>query len=194
VSISFSELLCGYKESEIPAEHLANLKTLHEKINVLREKFGKPLKVSNAYRSREHHLAIYKKKGITDEKLIPMKSKHLYGQAVDLAGANIKEFQKWMLANTKLLEELGRYLSHCHMVSLPVSCPDKWQKVFSTMKYVRIWKNGDIDIATVIYICQGDINFEALYFDTQDSHNFTWRLDEFLEIWTPLTPLMEALL
>jgi hypothetical protein len=110
MSISFSELLCGYKESEIPAEHLANLKTLHEKISVLREKFGKPLTVSNAYRSKEHHLKVYAQKGITDEKLIPMKSKHLTGNSVDLSGPNTKEFQKWLLKNTNLLEELDLYL------------------------------------------------------------------------------------
>jgi hypothetical protein len=55
-----------------------------------------------------------------------MGSKHLSGQAVDLAGPNIKEFQKWMLANTKLLEELGIYCEdfsatttwcHCQLVA-----------------------------------------------------------------------------
>jgi uncharacterized protein YcbK (DUF882 family) len=107
LSISFTELLCGYEEDDIPADHLANLRKLHEKINILRERFGKPLSVSNAYRSKEHHLKIYAKKGITDEKLIPMKSSHLTGQAVDLAGPNVKAFQKWLLANEELLGDLG---------------------------------------------------------------------------------------
>jgi uncharacterized protein YcbK (DUF882 family) len=109
MSISWDELLCGYEEDDITADHLANLKTLHEKINTLREKFGKPLSVSNAYRSKAHHLAIYKKKGITDEKKIPMKSHHLYGEAVDLAGPNVKAFKKWLLENEELLEEQGLY-------------------------------------------------------------------------------------
>jgi hypothetical protein len=107
--ISFTELLCGYKESEIPAPHLENLKTLHEKISTLREKFGKPLTVSNAYRSKAHHLAIYKKKGITDEKLIPMKSKHLSGNAIDIADPK-GVFHAWCKANESLLEELGFWL------------------------------------------------------------------------------------
>lgn len=124
--ITWKELLCGYKESDIPSDHLANLKQLLEKISILRTKFGKPLKVSNAYRSKKHHLDIYKKKGITDEKLIPMKSKHLYGQAVDLAGPNIKEFHKFLLDNIPLLEELGIYCedfsattswAHCQLVA-----------------------------------------------------------------------------
>lgn len=107
--ITWEELLCGYKESEIPAEHLANLKLLLPKLNVLRSKFGKPLTVSNAYRSKKHHLRIYADKGITDEKLIPMKSKHLTGNGIDVADPS-GEFHAWCKQNEKLLEELGFWL------------------------------------------------------------------------------------
>jgi hypothetical protein len=64
----------------------------------------------------------------------------------------------------------------------------------STRQYIRIWKNGDIDVATVIDICQGVINFEALYSGEERPHIFNWNLCDFLETWKPLTPLMEALL
>lgn len=107
--ITWQEILCNYKESEIPDEHLANMKKLHEAVNKLRLAFGKSLLVSNCYRSLDHHLLIYKNMGITDKKKIPMKSKHLQGLAVDLAGPNTAAFKKFILANLKLVEELGLY-------------------------------------------------------------------------------------
>ncbi len=104
--ISWKELLCGYSESEIPAEHLANLKTLHVLVQKLRTAYGKPMSPTNCYRSLAHHLAIYKKKSITDEKLIPMKSKHLYGQACDFADPT-GDLMKWAKANVTILEAIG---------------------------------------------------------------------------------------
>ena len=104
--ITWKEMLCTYKESDIDPAHLPNMKDLHEKIQRLRTAYGKAMKITNCYRSLAHHLRIYKDKGITDKKLIPMKSKHLEGLAVDIADPDGK-LMAWAKANIKILEEIG---------------------------------------------------------------------------------------
>jgi uncharacterized protein YcbK (DUF882 family) len=104
--ITWKEMLCTYKESDIDPAHLPNMKDLHEKVQKLRAAYSKPMTLTNCYRSMTHHLAIYKKKGITDKKLIPMKSKHLSGKACDLADPDGK-LLLWCKANVKILEEIG---------------------------------------------------------------------------------------
>ena len=104
--ISWKEVLGKYEESDIPTEHLANLKIVHEKINKIRSAYGKPMSPSSIYRSMEDHLRIYKDKGITDKAKIPMKSKHLSGLAIDIADPS-GELMKWAKSNIKLLEEIG---------------------------------------------------------------------------------------
>jgi hypothetical protein len=52
------------------------------------------------------HLEIYRKKGITDQSKIPMKSRHLIGAAIDIYDPN-KILQSWVLSNVKVLEEVG---------------------------------------------------------------------------------------
>ena len=99
-------MLCTYKESEIDSKHLPNMKDLHEKIQKLRTAYGKPMTPSNCYRSMTHHLRIYKDKGITDIRLIPMKSKHLEGKAIDITDPDGK-LMAWAKANVKILEEIG---------------------------------------------------------------------------------------
>lgn len=107
--IKMEELLKGVKLDSLPAEHQANLLKLLEKMNIIRQKYGKPMTVSSAYRSKEDHLRIYREKGITDESKIPMKSNHLSGLACDISDPN-QELQKWTKANVKLMEELGFYM------------------------------------------------------------------------------------
>lgn len=104
--ITWKEMLCTYKESEIDSKHLPNMKDLHEKIQKLRTAYGKPMTPSNCYRSMTHHLRIYKDKGITDIRLIPMKSKHLEGKAIDITDPDGK-LMAWAKANVKILEEIG---------------------------------------------------------------------------------------
>lgn len=104
--ITWQEILGTYKESDIKPEHIPNLKLLHEKIQKIRMAYAKPMNITNCYRSMTHHLRIYKDKGITDIRLIPMKSKHLAGEAVDIADPDGK-LMAWCKANVKTLEEVG---------------------------------------------------------------------------------------
>lgn len=94
-----------------PDEHKLNLLTLLGKLNQFREAYGKPLQVSSGYRTLEHHLEIYRLKGITDQAKIPMQSRHLSGEAADLVPVEdpIEHLQGWIEANIPLMVEIGLY-------------------------------------------------------------------------------------
>lgn len=104
--ITLSEL---GRTNDLPKEHLDNLINLHDKINKLRDAYGKPLRVTSGYRSKEKHLSIYKSKGITDQKKIPMQSRHLLGLAVDIAPIcePVSDLQKFIKSNIALMQEIG---------------------------------------------------------------------------------------
>jgi len=96
--ISLKEMLCGVELSSIPEEHQKNLLILLDRINKVRLQYNKPMTPTNSYRTMEHHLEIYAKKGITDQSKIPMKSKHLTGEAVDIYDPNL-EITAWLKEN-----------------------------------------------------------------------------------------------
>lgn len=105
--ITLSELLKGKCSlSELDEATKKNLYELLDKINKVRDRYGYPMIVTSGYRTIEHHLEIYKKKGITDKSKIPMKSNHLTGCAVDISDPNGK-LQKWCLNNVEVLESVG---------------------------------------------------------------------------------------
>ena len=107
--IELKELLKGKDFASLPKDHQGNLMILLEKVNKVRIAYGKPMTVTSGYRSMQEHLDIYRRKGITDQNRIPMKSKHLYGQAVDISDPK-KELQTWCKNNVKLLEEIGLWM------------------------------------------------------------------------------------
>lgn len=88
------------------AEHKNNYSVLKARVAVILAKFGQVRPVTSGYRSMADHLRIYAEKGITDKNKIPLKSKHLFGQALDIADSDgkLKEFLK---NNVSLLEENG---------------------------------------------------------------------------------------
>lgn len=102
--ITLKELLQNTPQDSLDPETAQNLQVLFDRINVIRKAYNKPMRVSSGLRSLAHHIEVYRKKGITDPSKIPMKSKHLFGQAVDISDPN-KDLQKWVLANVKLLED-----------------------------------------------------------------------------------------
>lgn len=107
--ISMKEILKNVKLENLPVEHQNNLYILHEKINKIRSLYGKPMIVTSGYRSLSHHLRIYRQKGIVDQSKIPMASKHLSGQALDIFDPK-QELQQWCLANISILEEVGLWM------------------------------------------------------------------------------------
>ncbi len=100
------EILNG---QECPEEFKENLLELLIKINKVRDAFGREMTVSSGFRSKRKHLAIYRKKGITDPKKIPMKSRHLTCQAVDIFDPQ-KKLQKWVKDNILLVEQIGLWV------------------------------------------------------------------------------------
>lgn len=104
--ITMQELIGKYKWDDIEDDIQTNLKVLLERINKIRDAYGKPMTVTSGLRLTIDQIRIYKEKGITDLKLIPMKSLHLSGLAVDISDPN-KEMQTWCLANVPLLESIG---------------------------------------------------------------------------------------
>lgn len=106
--ITWKEMLKNKKLEDLPVEHQYNLNVLFHKINELRAIYGKPMIPTSTYRSIEEHLDIYAKKGITDLDKIPMKSKHLFGKAIDIADKEGKLYQ-WCKDNEYVLKKLEFY-------------------------------------------------------------------------------------
>lgn len=103
--IAMSELLKGVHLADLSDEHQKNLAILLERINKIRAAYAIPMTVTSGYRSLKDHLRIYAEKGITDQSKIPMKSKHLSGQAVDIYDPD-GALKQWVLANIPLLESV----------------------------------------------------------------------------------------
>lgn len=121
------------KDRPIPEEFEHWLGILVHKTNMLCEFAGFEPIVSSGYRTMEEHLEIYRRKGVTDPAKIPMHSRHLSCQAVDLYDPDQK-LQKIILDNQKWFEDAGMFFedfSYC--------------KDWVHMQIVRYgsWKPGD---------------------------------------------------
>lgn len=130
--ISMKELLDGAKLQDLPSKSQENLLILLERINKVRTAWNKPMTVTSGFRTMEHHLEIYAKKGIKDPKKIPMKSKHLYGEAVDIYDPK-QELQRWCKKNEQLLIDVGLWMEDfsatpnwCHFQILPPKSGKRW--------------------------------------------------------------------
>ncbi len=125
--ISMTELLSNQVSdiSLLDAPTQSNLNILLQKINVIRTAWAKPMTVTSGLRTMKHHLEIYAAKGITDPHKIPMKSRHLFGQAVDISDPN-QALQAWCKQNIHLLETTGLWMEDfsktrtwCHFQIVP---------------------------------------------------------------------------
>lgn len=128
--ITFKELLKGYLISDIPINHQHNMETLLKSINIVRTEYGKPMIVTNCYRSMQHHLDIYYNKGITDKSKIPLKSNHLTGRAVDIADPT-GSLYAWCKSNTEVLERSGLWceegtIGWVHFQIVPPASGNRW--------------------------------------------------------------------
>ena len=112
--ITLDELLDGNDYESLSPEIHANLQELLIRINKVRAAWGKPMIVNSGLRTMEHHIEIYKDKAKREGKVfnikkVPMKSRHLRGQAVDISDPK-RELQKWCSANVTLLESVGLWM------------------------------------------------------------------------------------
>lgn len=95
--------LIGKGNPTINQESMKNLQVLLERINLIRAEWGRPMTVTSGFRTMADHLRIYRQKGIFNEKLVPMKSRHLIGAAVDILDVS-GELMKWLLEDESRLE------------------------------------------------------------------------------------------
>lgn len=79
----------------------ANLAKLLDKVNVIRARYGKPMYVSSGYRPGTYNKAAG---GAPN-------SSHKTCEAVDFRDKD-RELTKWLLQNSKILEELDLYMEH----------------------------------------------------------------------------------
>ncbi len=118
------------KNYTLTPEQETNITILHERMNKVREAYGKPMTVTSGVRSLEHHIAVYKRKGITDPKLIPMASNHLKAAACDIADSS-GELYKWCKENEALLAEIGLWMEEgtkgwVHFQVFPPKSGKRW--------------------------------------------------------------------
>lgn len=104
--ISFKEVTGDITLADIPIAHQQNIQELLKRMNVVRAKYGKPMRVTSGYRTLQDHLRIYSAKGIKDSGKIPMQSNHLKGAALDVADPN-GELQEWLKQNVDVLMTQG---------------------------------------------------------------------------------------
>lgn len=95
------------------SDHESNLLILLSKINQIRKAYGKAMTVTSGYRTKEDHIRIYKniaksKNLPFDLSRVPMASKHLSGQAVDILD-QYGELKKWINNNLQFCIDLGFY-------------------------------------------------------------------------------------
>ena len=129
--ITFKEYTKDTPINDIPIAVQHNIEELLRRVNVIREKYGKPMIVTSGLRSMYVHKEIYRKINMRRKKLgmaevrVPMQSAHLIGKAIDIfdpSGA----LQKWCLDNVTVLEDVGLWCEHfddtvgwVHMQSAP---------------------------------------------------------------------------
>ena len=112
--LTLQNLLGKAKLEDQSPEIQACLKEVLEKVNKVLAKC--PIQnwiVTSGLRTMEDHLRIYREKaakaGIPfDESKVPKKSKHLFGQAVDIYDPGLK-ITAWLKANPQVLEEANLY-------------------------------------------------------------------------------------
>lgn len=107
--ITMAEILKDKKLEDQTPEVQANLAILLERMNKVRELYGKPMRITSGLRTEADQIRVYAEKGITDISKIPMKSKHLRGAACDVADSD-GALNTWCKLNEEKLRELGIWL------------------------------------------------------------------------------------
>ena len=107
--ITLKELLEDSDMALIAEQSNKDFSLLFYRINKIRELYGLPMIVTNCIRTWERHLRIYADKGITDKNKIPLRSKHLFAQAVDILDRD-GGLYRWCIANEEELKVIGVWL------------------------------------------------------------------------------------
>jgi len=98
--ITLTEYLKGRAEFKDLSEDIKkNIETILEKINIVRNKYGKPMKVNDGLRI----LAGYTGSGSKT-------SNHFKGAAIDIDDNSAGDFAKWCIANLSFLAQTGLFM------------------------------------------------------------------------------------
>lgn len=98
--ITINEILKGRaKLADLEPEVQDNIKTLHERINVIRKAYGKPMIVNSGLRRPQDQ-----------PKNAAIKSNHLIGAAIDIDDDEKGTLWNWVKDNLKLLQEVGLWI------------------------------------------------------------------------------------
>lgn len=120
--ISRNDILKG---KSCPQEYEGNLDILVSRLNKIENLSGVNFQISSGFRDPGDQIRIYKQKGITDLKKIPMQSKHFFCQAADLVCADLDKLKDWIKNNLAVVEEIGLWFEefaatpnwlHCQIV------------------------------------------------------------------------------
>lgn len=133
-----NELLNGADFNSLTKDIQDSLTILLERMNKLRVLWGRPMQVTSGLRTMKHHIEIYQRtaerKGITfDMSQVPLKSKHLYGQAVDILDP-VGSLYNWCKSNTKVLEDCKLWceddmtVPRIHFQIVPPTSNSRWFK------------------------------------------------------------------
>lgn len=96
------------------AEQLSNIRNLANRLQVIRDFYGMPMTIHEGFRTKEEHIAIYKRLGIP----APSYTYHFDGKAGDFSISSIpnsriaKDFKFWSGG-------MGVYNQHIHMDTGP---------------------------------------------------------------------------
>lgn len=129
--LSMDELLNHkYKFEDQSKEIQNNLRQTLDRVNKIRLLWDKPMIVTSGLRTIEDHLRIYKNKGITDPAKIPMKSRHLYGQAVDVSDPDLAITAR-LKDDTSILEDAELWCEQgnknwVHFQIVPPASKNRW--------------------------------------------------------------------
>lgn len=103
--IILKEIIGKQNIADLPSMIQANLCILLHAINIVRKEYKKPMIVTSGLRDIEKHKEIYRKKGIPEED-IPMGSKHLSGEAIDILDRD-GSLADWVSKNVSVLKKAG---------------------------------------------------------------------------------------
>lgn len=134
--ITLKEIIGSADFNSLPKDHQTNLLILLEKINKVRTARAKPMRVTSGYRTMDDHIRIYRelatKRGqVFDQTKVPMKSKHLSGQAVDISDPDGLLFN-WTKQNERLLTDIGLWMeekddqARVHFQTVPPASGNRW--------------------------------------------------------------------
>ncbi len=99
--ISMNEILMGRAKLEnLSTDIQCNIKHLHKVVNVIRQRYGKPMTVTSGLRLPEHNDATSN---------AAKRSAHLTGEAIDVRDVD-GSLMRWVLQNLSLMQELGIYI------------------------------------------------------------------------------------